>query len=191
MAESFFCGTASWLLIVELITWIMGIILIAVDVLNTHRGRDIWTLLLAVSLTVFFANFIFRTKSEMEYDNTFDFIKETLQFRRSAQHRLSVIELFQQRRQQKKYTPKALQTPDAREYAKLQFHLAQSQDVAGRIDQLRAGQTIDLTELWNATPEKYATHPFYAGIQEVKIDPARKRITLLLNLYEYYEETFV
>ena len=190
MTESFFCGTASWLLLIELMSWAAGIILTVFDVLNSHKGRDIWTILLAVSLTVFFVHFIFRTKSEMEYDNTFDFIKETLQFRRSAQQRLSVIELFQQRQQQKKYARKALQTPDALEHAKLQLHLAQGQDVAGRIDQLRSGQSIDLTEPWNAVTEKYATHPFYSCIQEVKIDPARKRLMLFLNLYEYYEETF-
>ncbi len=188
--ESFFCGTASWLLMFELIAWAAGIILTAVDLVNSYSGENIWTLIVAVSLTAFLAHLIFRTRSEMEYDDTFDFIREMLQFRRSAQHRLSVIDLFQQRRQEKRKEIAARHTPDGFEYAKLQFQLAHSQDVAGRIDQLRAGQAIDLTEPWNAAPEKYATHPFYSYIQEVKIDPARRRVILLLNLYEYYEETF-
>ena len=190
IAESFFCGTASWMLMAALIVWAAGIILTGFDLLNAYTGENIWTLIVAVSLTAFFAHLIFRTRSEMEYDDTFDFIKEMLQFRRSAQHRLSVIDLIQQRRKQNRHAHAAMGTSGALEYAKLQFQLAHSQDAAGRIEQLRAGQTIDLTEPWKAASEKYATHAFYSCIQEVKIDPARKRLMLILNLYEYYEETF-
>jgi hypothetical protein len=170
------------MLMAALIVWAAGIILTGVDLLNAYTGENIWTLIVAFSLTAFFAHLIFRTRSEMEYDDTFDFIREMLQFRRSAQHRLSVIDLIQQRRKQNRHAHAAMGTSGALEYAKLQFQLAHSQDAAG--------QTIDLTEPWKAASEKYATHAFYSCIQEVKIDPARKRLMLILNLYEYYEETF-
>jgi hypothetical protein len=190
LIESFFCGIASWLLICEVILWFVGLILTTLDFFTSHDVNDIWTLILAGSLTIYIFDFISRTRSEMDYDDTIDFIKEMLQFRRSAQNRLSVLDLFQQRKKEKNRSSTLPQTTRDFEHAKLEVHLAQEQIVADSVDQLRAGRPTDITELWKQTPAKYAGHPFYACIQEIKIDPARKRIMLILNLQEYDEETF-
>jgi len=59
-------------------------------------------------LTGYGIDFIIRSGSELHLDETKEFIKEAIQFRRSAQHRLDLISFIHQRQLKENHTLKPI-----------------------------------------------------------------------------------
>ena len=99
--ESTIAGIAAWLFIFSIVVWFGGIVLTLLEFLSSHSTPDIWAIIISTLLTGFGANFFLQSRSEFSLDDTKDYIKEAIQFRRSAQSRLDVLSLIQQRKKKR------------------------------------------------------------------------------------------
>lgn len=186
--ESIVAGIAAWLFVFVLIGWGVELVYVAIKLFTLFDMADLWALILGIAFTGYCLEFVFSTRSELVLDETIDFIKEALQFRRSAQQRITVLELLKQRRQERKQRKKTTRQDIERDEVKARLN--QERAALSIAEDLKAGKTVSLTSLWKALPAKYVNHQFYDAITEIKIDPHRKQLMIMLDLPAYNEVSF-
>jgi hypothetical protein len=139
--------------------------------------------------TGFGANYFLRSRSEFNLDDTKDYIKEAIQFRRSAQRRLDLLSLIQQRQRQRTHS-NAGNDLESLQRARLQASLNKAKEVDAQFALLREGTTIDLSEVWSTQTKLHSFHLFCEKVEEVRIEPNRKRLTIFIDFPEFREEQF-
>lgn len=175
--ESLVGGVASWLHVCAHIAWYAGMVLVAWEFFMTHDVTNIWILLFAAMLTGYAIEFYVKSSEGTGLEDTKEFLKEGLQFRRSAQRRLDVLELMRQRRAQRQ--PKLdLSDPNVVDRIRLQDNLNKEGELKRQLSLLQRGNTIDLNDVWKQQLEDRTQHPFIENVDEVRLDPVRKRLML-------------
>lgn len=184
--ESVFSGFTAWLFLLSLLMWFVGIALTLVEFLSAHQIYDIWALIFSVLLTGYGVDFTIRSSPAMRFDDTKEFIKEAIQFRRSAQRRIDLLTLMQVRREQKKrYTTGDVL--ESRQRARLQAELNKGKEIDTQLAMLREGKPIDISEVWRQQTKLRSLHPIYLQVEEAKIEPNRKRLSLHVDFPELKE----
>jgi len=187
--ESIVAGVAAWLFLFSILTWFGGMVLTVFDFLSSRDYFDIWTIIFSFMLTGVSINYFLRSRSEFGIDDTKDYIKEAIQFRRSAQSRLDLIALIQQR-QKRRIRPAAGNDPESLQRARLQANLSKVKELDAQLAMLREGTTIDISEIWYMQPNIHSLHPFYEKVKEARIEPNRKRFTIFVDFPELNEAQF-
>jgi hypothetical protein len=170
-------GVIAWVLVVSLLSWFAGIILLLIDFLSTFNTTDILVLIFILMLTGYGIDFYFRSGTDTGIDDTTDFIKEELQFRRSGQRRLDLLSLMELRKMQRERA-KAVGDPDAGERSRLQADLNKEKDLENQLVLLRESQPVDIIEFWRLKTKARSAHPLFERVDEARIDPNRKRLIL-------------
>jgi hypothetical protein len=188
-AESTIAGITAWLFLFSTVAWFGGMVLTCLEYISKPAAVDIWSIIFSSLLTFVGVNFFLRSRSELGLDDTQDYIKEAIQFRRSAQGRLDLIALMRQR--QKRRTRSAAGTdPESIQRAQLQASLSKEKELEAQLALLRDSTSIDLSELWHRQSKVHAVHPFYEKVQEARIDPTRKRFSIFIDFPEFEEAQF-
>jgi hypothetical protein len=179
-------GIAAWTSLVSVMIWFAGIVLTCIDFLSTHNNTDIWVLTLSLLLTGAILNFLVHSSSELGFDDTQDFFKEAIQFRRSEQRRLDLLSLMQQGHKRKQ--KRTANDSESRQRERLQANLDKRKELDAQITHLREGNLIDLSEVWRSHTHTHASNIFYEKVQEARVDPSRKRLSLSADFPELNEE---
>ena len=95
--ESTVAGFFAWVFILSIVMWLGGIVLTLLDFMSSHRIIEIREVIVSAIITGYVAFFFLRSRSVVGIDDTLDYLKEAIQFRRSGQRRLDLISLMQQR----------------------------------------------------------------------------------------------
>ncbi len=185
-SESMLGGTIAWLFLLSLLAWFGGIGLTFVNYIYDHKIIDIGILLFSILLTGFVMNYLNKSRYELHIDDTQDFFKEALQFRRSEQRRLDLLSLI--RRERKHNKKRVVNNSESRQRERLQANLDKEKEQDTQLTLLRKGVTIDMSELWRIHTQTHSPHPLYEKIQEVRIDPNKKRLSLSADFPELSEE---
>jgi hypothetical protein len=185
--ESIISGICAWLFLLSIVAWFGGIVFLLIQFLGAHNTKDIWVLIFCVLVTGYGADFFLRARSDFSTRDTQDYLKEAIQFRRSAQSRLDVISYIQARRSRQNRSGKSV-THEALERARLKVSLSKGKELDTQLDLLRAGTSIDVSELWLAQMKTRSAHPFYQKVSEAKIDPNRKRLSFHINFEDLTED---
>ena len=159
------------------IAWYVGIGLVGWEFFITHDITDIGILLFAALLTGYVIEFYVKSSEGSGLEDTKEFLKEGLQFRRSAQRRLDILALMHQRRE-KRRSKLDLSDPTVVDRIRLQENLNKEGDVKRQLSLLQRGNAIELIDLWKQKIEDRTTHPFIDMVEEVRIDPQRKRLMI-------------
>lgn len=184
--ESIVAGIAAWVFIVSILLWFAGIVLTTIDFLSSHDTEDIWALLFAALLTGYALDFLVRSRVELRIDETQEFLKEALQFRRSAQRRTDLIELMKQRRTRKNKSATS-KDPETIERERLQKKLSKEKELEIQLNLLKGGKSIDISDIWRARSQEITENSFFKQTQEARIDPNRKRLAIVIDFPEYNE----
>lgn len=185
-SESMLAGTIAWLFLLSLLAWFGGIGLTIVDYIFTHKIIDIGILFVSIVFTGFVMHFINQSRYELRLDDTQDFFKEAIQFRRSEQRRLDLLSLMRQ--EQKRQKRLAVNDSESRQRERLQANLDKGKEQDAQLTLLREGTIIDMSELWHIRTQTHSPHPLYEKVQEVRIDPNKKRLSLSADFPELSEE---
>ena len=156
------------------------------EFLSSHDARDIWAFIISALLTGSGMVFILRSRSEFGIDDTQDYIMEAIQFRRAGQHRLDLITLFRQRQRQRNQ-PVA---ESSAERIRLQVKLSKGKELETQLALLREGTLVDISEMWHTQTKMHSPHPFCNKVEESRIEPNRKRLSLFIDFPEFNEEQF-
>ena len=186
VSESMFAGTIAWLFLFSLLAWFGGIGLTLVDYIFTHKIIDIGILFVTIVFTGFVMHFINQARYDLHFDDTQDFFKEAIQFRRSEQRRLDLLSLMRQGRKPKK--GRAANDSESRQRERLQANLDKEKEQDAQLTLLREGTIIDMSELWRIHTQTHSPHLLYEKVQEVRIDPNKKRLSLYADFPELSEE---
>jgi hypothetical protein len=184
--ESMFAGTIAWLFLLSLLAWFCGIGLTIVDYVFTNKIIDIGILFISIVFTGFVIHFINQSRYELRIDETQDFFKEAIQFRRSAQRRLDLLSLMRQERKHK--IKRTVNDLESRQRERLQANLDKEKEQDTQLTLLREGTIIDMSELWRICTQAHSPHPLYEKVQEVRIDPNKKRLSIYADFPELSEE---
>jgi hypothetical protein len=184
--ESIIAGIAAWTFIFSIIMWFAGMVLTIIDFSSTNDILDIWMIVFSVVLTGYGTNVIIQSRSEFGLDDTLDFLKEAIQFRRSAQTRLDLISLIRQR-QKTRIRSVPGNDPVSLERARLQVNLNKGKELDIQLALLREGTPVDISDTWRTQTEKHSFHPFCEKVEEVRIEPNRKRFFVSVNFPELSE----
>jgi hypothetical protein len=187
LGESIIAGVAAWLFLLAFLLWFAGICLTLWEFLTTPDSIDIWALILAVLITGYGIDFGSRARSAMNLSDTMDFLKEAIQFRRSAQHRLDVLALIQMRRM-KSLNKITAEDPESIQRIRLQATLEKGRDIEDQLTMLREGSIVDLTDMWRTYAKENTLTQFYERIKETKVDPQKKRLSINADFPEFTEE---
>jgi hypothetical protein len=179
-------GTIAWLFLLSLLAWFGGIGLAFVNYIFTHKIIDIGILLFSILLTGFVMHSINQSRYELRLDDTQDFFKEAIQFRRSEQRRLDLLSLMRQGRNHKKR--RAVNDSESRQRERLQANLDKGKEQDTQLTLLREGTIIDMNELWHIHTQTHSPYPLYEKVQEVRIDPNKKRLSLYADFPELNED---
>jgi len=185
-SESIVAGTIAWLFLFSLLAWFGGIGLTLVDYIFTHKIIDMGILLVTLVFTGFVMHFSNQARYDQHLDDTQDFFKEAIQFRRSEQRRLDLLSLMRQGRKHKKGS--AVNDSESRQRERLQANLNKEKEQDAQLTLLREGTIIDMSELWRIHTQTHSPHPLYEKVQEVRIDPNKKRLSLYADFPELNEE---
>jgi len=169
--------------------WFGGIVLTLLEFLSSHDSTDLWVVIFSSLITAFGIPFFLRSRSEFGLDDTQDYIKEAIQFRRSGQRRLDLISLMQQRQRRRRKLV-AGNNPESLQRARLQANLSKVKELDAQLALLREGTTIDISEIWYMQPKMHSLHPFYEKVQEARIEPNRKRFSIFIDFPEFNEIQF-
>ena len=181
-SESMFAGTIAWLFLLSLLTWFGGIGLTFVDYIITHKIIDIGIFLFSIVLTAFVMHSIIQSRYDSHIDDTQDFFKEAIQFRRSEQRRIDILSLMRQEQKHKK--KRTANDSESRQRVRLQANLDKEKEQDAQLTLLREGNIIDMSELWRIHTQTHSSHPLYEKVQEVRIDPNKKRLSLFADFPE-------
>jgi hypothetical protein len=190
IAESTLAGIAAWLFVLSTIMWFAGMVLTSLDYLSSHAAVDIWAIISAVLFTGVGTSFFLRARSELGVDDTKDYIKEAIQFRRSAQNRMDLLSLIQLRQKRRNQTPDG-KDPESLQRARLQASLTKEKESDAQLMLLREGTTVDMNEMWRAKMKTHSFHLFCEKVTEARIEPNRKRFSLLIDFPEFNEAQFM
>jgi hypothetical protein len=185
-SESIVAGTSAWLFLFSLLAWFGGIGLTFVNCIFTYKIIDIGILLVSILLTVFVMNSFIRSRYDMRLDDTQDFFKEAIQFRRSEHRRLDVLSLMHKERKHK--DKRTVNNAESRERRLLQADLDKEKEQETQLTLLRKGTGINMSELWHIQTQSHSSHPLYEKVQEVRIDPNKKRLSLYADFPGLNEE---
>ena len=188
-AESSIAGIAAWLFILSTLMWFAGMVLTTFEFLSSHASVDIWAIIISASLTGFGTAFFLRSRSEFGIDDTIDYLKEAIQFRRSAQSRLDLISLMKQRQRQRN-RPVVRNDPESLQRARLQANLSKGKELDAQLTLLREGTTIDMIDMWRTQMKMRSHHPFYEKVEEARIEPNKKLFSLFIDFPELNETQF-
>ena len=164
-------------------------VLTVVDFSSSKDSLDIWMIIFSAALTGYGAIFFIRSRSEFGRDDTVDFLKEALQFRRSAQNRLDIFSLIPQR-QRKRTQPVSGNDPLSLQRARVQVNLNKEKELDIQLARLREGTPIDISEMWHSQTELHSFHPFCEKVEEARIEPNRKRLSIFIDFPEFSEIQF-
>ena len=184
--ESIYAGIAAWVFLFSIVIWFGGMLLTLFDYFSSHAAIDIWSILFSMMLTGFGLNFFLRSRSELGIDDTRDYIKEAIQFRRSAQSRLDLISLMRQRKKRRVMS----NDQESLQRARLQANLNKEKELDAQLSLLREGTTIDIGEMWHSQMKINLLHPFFEKVEEVRIEPNRKRLSIKIDFPEFNEKQF-
>jgi hypothetical protein len=187
--ESIIAGISAWLFLFSILLWLSGMILTVLEFLSSHDSTDIWAIIFATLLTGFGTDFLLRSRSAFGIDDTKDYIKEAIQFRRSGQRRLDLISLMQQRQKRRKQRVTGV-NPESLQRARLQASLSKEKELDAQLVLLREGTAIDISEIWYMQKDMHLLHPFYEKVREARIEPNRKRFSVFVDFPELDETQF-
>ncbi len=122
----------------------------------------------------------------MRLDDTQDFFKEAIQFRRSEQRRLDLLSLMRQERKHKKR--RAVNDSESRQRERLQANLDKGKELDIQLALLREGNLIDMSEVWRLQTQAHPHNPLYEKIQDIRLDSNKKRLSLYADFPELNEE---
>jgi hypothetical protein len=162
-------------------------VLTMLDFLSSHNTTEIWEIIIAVTGTGSGTVFILRSRSELGIDDTIDYMKEAIQFRRSAQTRMDLVALIKLR-QKRHVRPVTGNDPETLQRLRLQASLNKEKELDALIAMLKEGTTIDISEMWNRQMKTRSHHPFGEKVEESRIEPNRRRLSFTLNFPEMNEE---
>lgn len=185
-SESLAAGTIAWLFLLSLVAWFGGIVLTLVNYILNHNIIDIGILLLSILLTGFVMNYFNKSRYELRIDEAKDFFKGAIQFRHSRQQRLDLPSLMRQGRDRNKRL--SVNDSESRQRERLQADLEKEKEQDTQLTLLREGTIIDMSELWRLRTQTHSSHPLYEKVQEVRIDPGKKRLSLYADFPELNEE---
>jgi hypothetical protein len=181
--ESIVSGIAAWLFLMGSGAWVAGIIMTTVSLLNGGSIQDILFLTFSALATIYVVSFIVRSNYELRLDDTRDFIKEALQFRRSAQHRLDVLSFIKQRQRKSGPNNKSINNTEA-EREHLQKILSKEKEYENIIALIRDGDTADISGVWRESSAHHAPDSIYKKVYEARIEPGRKRLSIYADFPE-------
>ncbi len=185
-SESMVAGTIAWLFLFSLLLWFGGISLLFINCIYSYKILDIGILLSSLLFTGFVMHLINQSRYDMHLDDIQDFFKEAIQFRRSEQRRLDLLSLTrQERRRKQKHT---VNDSASRQRERLQANLDKEKEQDKQLTLLRERTSIDMSELWHIHTQTHSSHPMYEKIQEVRIDPNKRRLSLSADFPELSEE---
>jgi hypothetical protein len=187
--ESIIAGIDAWIFLFAIVAWLGGWVLTLLDFFSSHDTLDVWAIIFSTVLTGYCADLLLRSRSEFGIDDTIDYLKEAIQFRRSAQSRLDLISLIQQRQKQR-IQPVAGNDPDSLQRARLQAKLSKEKELEAQLDLLREGTLVDISEAWRTQTKVRSPHPFWEKVEEARIEPSRKRLSLFIDFPELNESQF-
>jgi len=176
----------AWLFLLSILAWLSGIGLACLDSFNSRKLTDIGVLLFSLLLTVYAAKFFFQSRSEQGFEETVDFWKEAIQFRRSSQRGPDVHSLMRQELGRK--NKHAVKNSSSREHRILQADLDKEKEHEAQLTLLRNGKSIDISELWHIQTRTHSSQTLFNKVQEVRIDPNKKRFFLNINFPELNED---
>jgi hypothetical protein len=185
-SESIIAGFIAWLFLFSLLAWFGGIVLVIVHTLSFYKFFDIAILFFVLILTGFLTNFIVQSKQELNIDDTVDFLKEAIQFRRSEQRRFDILTLLRQN--QNRRNKNAVKDSVSNERRLLQADLDKEKDQETQLSLLRKGTSVDINELWHIQTQSHSLQTLYRKVQDVRIDPEKKRLSLNVDFAELNEE---
>jgi hypothetical protein len=185
-AESILAGTIAWLFLFSLLVWFSGITLTIVKFFLAYKILDIGVILFSIILTFIVIHSIIQSRYDLHLDDTQDFFKEAIQFRRSEQRRLDVLSLMDHERKRKKKG--TTNDSQSRQRKRLQADLDKGKEQDTQLTLLREGNCIDMSELWHIHTKTRSPHPLYEKVQEAKIDPNKKRLFISADFPELNEE---
>lgn len=185
--ESIVSGICAWLFLLSAVVWFGGIVYLFVQFVRVHNTTDLWVLIFCALVTGYGGDFFLRAGSDFSTKDTQDYLKEAIQFRRSAQSRLDVIAFMKERRR-KHHRPGGKVSPEVVERERLKASLSKVKELDTQLELLRAGTSIDISELWLTQMKTRQGHTFYQNVSEAKIDPNKKRFSLHLNFEELTED---
>jgi len=186
VSESMVAGAIAWLFLLSLLAWFGGIGLAFVNYIFTHKIIDIGILLVSIVFTGFVMNYINQSRYELRIDDTQDFFKEAIRFRRSRQRRNDLLSLMDQERKQKKRG--AGNDMESSQHKRLQASLDKEKGQDTQLMALREGTIIDVSELWHTHTQTHSSYPLYDKVQEVRIDPNKKQLSFYADFPELSEE---
>jgi len=185
-SESMAAGIIAWLFFLSLLAWFGGIGLTFVNYILTHKIIDIGILFLSILLTGFVMHSIIQSRYELRLDDTQDFFKEAIQFRRSEQRRLDLLSLIHQERKHK--IKRIVNDSESRQRERLQADLDKEKGQDAQLTFLREGTIIDISEQWHIHTQTHSPHPLYKKVQEIRLDPNKKRLSIYADFPELSEE---
>jgi hypothetical protein len=185
-SESIVAGIFAWLFIFSLLAWFGGIVLVCIETISSHNILDIGILLFLIMLTGFVLNFIIQSRHELNIYDNFDFWKEAIQFRRSAQRRLDILTLLHQ--EQNRRNKHAVKDSVSYERKLLQADLDKQKELVTQLALLRNGTIVNMSELWHIQAQSYSLQTIYKKIKDVQIDPEKKRLSFYADFDELDEE---
>lgn len=188
--ESIVAGINAWFFLFAILSWFIVLLISVVNLITQFELADLWTIILGVSFTGYCVEFALRSRSELILDETIDFFKEALFFRRSSQRRITVLELLEQRRIEREERRKQSKKKRNTEREILELEQKQEKLQQTYFKELQAGNTVSILSYWTLFQGKYVSHEFYDSIVDIRIDPSRKRLMLLLNLDSYNTVSF-
>jgi hypothetical protein len=75
---------------------------------------------------------------------------------------------------------------ESRQRERLQADLEKGQDA--QLTFLREGTIIDISEQWHIYTQTHSPHPLYKKVQEIRLDPNKKRLSIYADFPELSEE---
>ena len=99
-----------------------------------------------------------------------------------------MLSLIQQRK--KKRIRSAGHDTESLQRARLQANLSKEKELDAQLALLREGTTIDISEIWRTQTKMHSFHPICAKVEEVRIEPNRKRVSLFIDFPEFNEKQF-
>ncbi|MCX7985022.1 MAG: hypothetical protein N3A63_09000 [Bacteroidetes bacterium] len=183
-------GIGAWLFLFVMVAWCVVLLISGINLITQFELSDLWTVIIGVTFTGYCIEFALRSRSEIVLDETIDFIKEALLFRRSTQRRITVLELLAQRREERIQKRELSRKKKNSERELLELEKKQHKLQQSYIKELQEGSPVSLLAYWNSAQGKYPSHEFYTSIVDLKIDPGKKRLMVLLNLDSYNTVSF-
>lgn len=185
--ESMVAGIFSWTFFLALAGWCIVNVLFLIDYFASYETKNLWILIFSFLVLGYCIDFFRRSRYELHLDDTLDFIKDAIQFRRSGQHRLDILAYMKKHRIQH---GKAVEY-ETEERSRLQADLQKEKDLLADIALLRKGTSVDLSELWSAHVRTDVASSMYTHVEHAQIDPVKKQFCVSVMFPDLDERQFL